>query len=79
MRTIRFVSHIFCVPPGKVHGTPAVDSGTRTKDDKLKDHLIGLCWSSLLHNLFYPFPNRDQGHPLLSLPAILGNSGTDVD
>ena len=56
MRTIRFVSHIFCVPPGKVHGTPAVDSGTRTKDDKLKDHLIGLCWFSLLHNLFIRFP-----------------------
>ena len=52
MRTIRFTSRILCVSLGTVHGTPDVDSGTKTKDDKLKNHLIGLCWYSLLHNLF---------------------------
>jgi hypothetical protein len=56
MRTIRFTSHILYVSPGTVHGTPDVDSGAKTKDDKLKNHLIGLCRSSLLHKLFIPFP-----------------------
>lgn len=46
MRTIRLASHILCVSPGTVHGAPDVDSGTKTKDDKLKNHLIGLCQSS---------------------------------
>ena len=66
MRTIRPASHILCVSPGTVHGTPDVDSGAKTKDNKLKNHLIGLCRSSLLHNLFYSFPHRDQGHLLIS-------------
>jgi hypothetical protein len=66
MRTIRFASCILYVSPGTVHGTPDVDSGTKTKDNKLKNHLIGLCRSSLLHKLFYSLPRRDQGHPLAS-------------
>ena len=53
MRIIR-LAHILCAPPGTVHGTPGI-VGTKTKDDKLKNHLIGLCRSFLLHNLLYSF------------------------